>query len=382
MKKNKFSAPMPYNKEQIDRLIEINNNVEKSEITSLYFSLPHTNELFTGFEQIRNHLLDKKDFKFWKDLASYCVYNGFDVIYCLNMPRPLAVENPNFSLQLEKLHKLLQEFEKIGVNKLRVAPPKLMAYLNKYFPQFDIYGSAASDYKIIQEFQFLKQVHPYLKEIVPSHNINKNFKLLKNIQTTGLELEIMVNEGCLQGCSNRFEHECAFTDNCFEHLTEERILKEDFCKRNCTQIEQRNPVLYLTKGNHIYPWEIEEYSKIGINKFKLNGRDAINDEKSSLTEHIYIYLKGIDDIKNIENIPVISFASNLTSQERLKDLKVKDIKKYLPDIKHFIKNGHLCSSNCGVSCKYCYKCSEKIEEIFKQKDKINKHKTIPFSIIS
>ena len=376
----RFSVPMPYSTENIDKLININKEVEKSKITSLYFSLPSTNELFTGFEQRRNVFLDKKDFAFWRDLASYSADKGFEIIYCLNMPRPLPIENPNFPAQIERLHKLLSEFEKIGVNKLRVAPPKLMAYLHKYFPQFDIYGSTANDYKIIQEFQFLKQVHPYLKQIVPSHNVNKNFILLNNIKKLDIEVEIMVNEGCLQGCSNRFEHENTMTDINFELQTKELVFQEDFCKSNCAKIEQSNPVLYLTKGNHIYPWELEEYAKIGINNFKINGRDGISNDKVSLNNITKVYLKGVDDVKNIENIPLIKFVSNSANQKRLQDLTVKDVKKYLPDIKHFVKYGHLCASQCGNECNYCHKCAEKIQSIFNVYEEKERLRTMPVCV--
>ena len=367
----KFSIPMPYSKETIDELVSINNKVEKSKITSLYFSLPSTNELFTGFEQTRNQLLDKTDFSFWRGLARYSIEKGFDVIYCLNSPRPLSIENPNFPLQIEKLHKLLNELEKIGLNKLRVASPKLMSYIYKYFPQFEILGSTASDYKIIQEFNFLKQVHSYVKEIVPSHNVNKNFMLLKNIRKLGFELEIMVNEGCIQGCSNRFEHECTYTDNNIELYTKEPLFQEFYCKWNCSRIERQNPLLYMVKGNHIYPWEISEYEKIGITKFKLNGRDGMTDNNNSQSDFlgmIQTYLKGVDDIKNIENLPVINFVSNSMMKDKLKNLTVKKIKKYLPNIRHFVKYGYLCSSICGYKCNYCYKISEKIQNVFYEKE--------------
>ena len=377
-----FSVPMPYTKNGIDELININNETEKSRITSLYFSLPSTNELFTGFEQTRNQLLDKTDFAFWRNLASYSIDKGFDIIYCLNMPRPLAIENPKFPQQIERLHKLLDELEKITVLKLRIAPPKLIAYIHKHFHQFDLYGSTANDYKIIQEFQFFKQVHPYVKQIVPSHNVNKNFKLLKNIQKLGIETEVMVNEGCIQGCSNRFEHEACLTDSNFENQTREPVFQEGFCKGNCAKIENRNPVLYMAKGNHIYPWEIEEYEKIGIHKFKLNGRDGIHSEKQSMTDVIRTYLKGIDDIKNIEDVPVISFAGNSTAKDKLKNLTVKEIKKYLPDIKYFVKYGDLCASRCGAECRYCYKCAEKIEKVFNASQKTERKRAAPVCVMN
>ena len=57
---------------------------------------------------------------------------------------------------------------------------------------------------------------------------------------------------------------------------------------------------------------------------------------------------------------VLSLFPNLF--EEFKNYKVKDIRPYLPEIKHFIKNGHLCSSICATECFYCYKCAQKIKK--------------------
>ena len=379
---NKFSIPLPYSKQSIDMIIEINKEVKKSKITSLYFSLPSSNELFTGFEQTRNILLDKTDFEFWHNIAFYAVNNGFDVIYCLNSTRPLQINNPEFINQIKRLDKLLEVLYKTGIYKLRVASPKLLTYINHYFPQFELYCSTANDYKIIQEFINLKQIHPYLMQAVPSHNVNKNFKLLKNIQKSVIDIEIMVNEGCLQGCSNRFEHEAAYTDGNIQLFTDEKIFYESYCKKNCVKIEQSNPFLYLAKGNHIFPWEIDEYSKIGIKHFKLAGRDGIRDSSSEahfikMTE---AYLKGVDNVKDIENYPIINFVYNSALKYILKDLKVKDVIKYLPDIKHFEKYGELCASICGTECRYCFKCGEKIKKVLNKQKRENNN--MPFCVIS
>ena len=56
--KKEFSVPMPFDKNLIDNLLDINNQVEKSRITSFYFSLPSSCELFTIFEQFRNDFIE------------------------------------------------------------------------------------------------------------------------------------------------------------------------------------------------------------------------------------------------------------------------------------------------------------------------------------
>ena len=103
MKKYKFSIPLPYSKEQIPSLVDINKEIEKSEITSLYFSLPHTCELYAGFEQPRNRWVHITDFQYWSDIMKSALDSGFECIYCLNSPRQLDIENPNFASKIKKL---------------------------------------------------------------------------------------------------------------------------------------------------------------------------------------------------------------------------------------------------------------------------------------
>ena len=65
-----FSAPMPYTKEDIDKLLNINNQIEKSRITSLYACVPRGCEVFTGFEQSRNFAFDNLSWDYWKRLIN------------------------------------------------------------------------------------------------------------------------------------------------------------------------------------------------------------------------------------------------------------------------------------------------------------------------
>ena len=88
-----------------------------------------------------------------------------------------------------------------------------------------------------------------------------------------------------------------------------------------------------------------------------------------------MYLKGIDDIKSIQDYALSDFTHHINNNPVLKQLKVKDYKKYLPNIKHFIKRGHLCASRCAVECRYCYRCADKIQKVFlkNQKEKAIKN---------
>ena len=366
----KFSAPMPYNIEDINKLLDINNSIEKSKITSLYACVPRGCELFTGFEQSRNYAFDNISWDYWKKLIEHVLKRNCDFIYLLNSPRPLDVDNPNFYKQIETLKKLLDELSKTGVNKLRVASAQLMSYIGKHYPHFNVFASTSLEYKTIWEYQNFIEFHPEVRQIIPSHDVNKNFKLLKNLKKRypDIEFELMINEGCLKGCPNRMFHEMINADD-------KAVVKDDICFSGvyamfyCKSVEFRYPVQNLVIGNVIFPWDIEEYGKIDITNFKFVGRDGYIFFDSYL-DSFNMYLKGIDDIKNIENFSIADFTHHLKHNKILRKLKVKDCRKYFPDIKHFVKYGHLCANQCGEECSYCYEASEKIQNCLKNSQEI------------
>ena len=362
----KFSAPMPYSTDNINKLLDINKQVEKSAITSLYMSLPSSCNLFTGFEQHRNFMLNQTDWDYWKNLAEFILNKNIDFIYLINSPAHIYTKTPKLERQLDKLDILLNELRKIGVNKLRVANHKLISYLHKNYSDFDLYASTSFEFKLLMEYKNFMFIHPYVKQVVPSHDLNKNFKFLKNLKNLipDIDIEIMINEGCINACPVRNLHAESIMD---EFKEENDNIFSNYYAPNYFCIKMENfPIYELTRSNVLYPWDIEEYSKIGINKFKLVGRDGYNNFNDYIRLYT-AYLKGIDDIKFIQNHSLSDFTHHLKSNPILKQLKVKDYIKYLPQISYFKKYGHFCASRCGVECRYCYKCAEKIQKVFENK---------------
>ena len=373
-----FSAPMPYTIEDIDRILDINNQVQKSAITSLYACVPRGCEVFTGFEQSRNFSFKDTSWDYWKKLIEHTLNKNCDFIYLLNSPRPLPIENPDFPKQLEKLELLLTELRKIGVKKLRIASGQLMSYIGKHYDDFDILASTSLEYKTIWEYQNFIAFHREVKQIVPSHDVNKNFKLLSHLRKRypNMEIELMVNEGCLQGCPNRMLHEYISIDG-NKMINDDICLSGSYATSFCNPVIQKYPVASLVIGTHIFPWNISEYEKIGIKNFKLVGRDGYEYFENYIKGYT-MYLKGIDDIKSIQYYALSDFIHHINNNPILKQLTVKEYKKYLPDIKYFIKNGHLCASRCAVECKYCYRCADKIQKAFMKKSETIRKSKIPF----
>ncbi len=355
---NEFSIPLFFEKSFIDEAVNINKECIKSKITNFYFALLSNCAELTGFEQIRNSITDKSKLDDFKPVMEYALNKGFDLIYLLNSPRPLSIESPDFNKQLEKLDFLLNELKSIGVNKLRVSNPKLLTYLSIHYKDFILYASTSFEYKTLKEYQNFIAMHPTVKQIVPSHDVTKNFKLLQNLKKClpNIEIELLADEGCMGGCPHRFTHSSEYLKE-FITPNKDISLSNYYCHFFCSVIFRKSPVLHICKSNNIYPWEIKEYNKIGINKFKLAGRD-VPEYKNNYKK----YLLGVDDIKNIENESFDTFIYHLyANYTEFKNYKVKDIKPYLPDINYFKKHGHLCASVCKVDCTYCYECAKKIE---------------------
>ena len=105
---NEISVPMPSEEKFIDKLVQINNQVEKSKITNVYFALPITDKDKTTFEQNRLYMSKITDFDYWKKIINYARDKGFDFIYLLNSPRPILYESPYLFTQLDKLDKLIE----------------------------------------------------------------------------------------------------------------------------------------------------------------------------------------------------------------------------------------------------------------------------------
>lgn len=211
-------------------------------------------------------------------------------------------------------------------------------------------------------------MHPQVKQIIPSHDINKNFKLISFLKSEFEEIELMVNEGCLQGCPHRNLHEISDYSN--NKYIKNDIITNTACYSTlfCHRIRDKYPIHSFVISNIIFPWDLEEYKKIGISKFKLVGREIYN-RFNEYINNFKIYLKGVDNFKNIENEAICTFIYHLAQNPDLQKLMVKDCKNYLPNINYFKKYGHLCASRCGVDCRYCYKCAEKIEKVYKKKIK-------------
>ena len=345
-----FSVIMPNKIEYVDRIIDINNGITKSRITTFYGSLSKYCNLFTGFERIKRYSYERIEWDDWKKLAEYALSKNFDLVYLLDSSEPVDFELEVTKQKLDKLDILLNELKILGINKLRIASLKLMTYIEENYPYFEIMAAPNLEYNGLAEYKNLIRFHKNINQIVPTTNINKNFKLLSLLKKeySNINIKIVLDEFCMYNC-----------------------LYKNCCDKSCITNQKISAYDRLVFTTTIFPSQIKEYAKIGINDFELLGYPKIG--YSAQLDRILWYISDLETNNSTGYYNLI-----LDEFDCVRDsfLTLKELKKYLPDIKHFVKYGHLCSSICGTECNYCFKCSEKLKKI------VNKYaqRNIPFVI--
>ena len=124
----------------------------------------------------------------------------------------------------------------------------------------------------------------------------------------------------------------------------------------------------MCKSNIIYPWQINEYRKIGIKNFKLVGRNSDEFKTGEYLDIYRQYLLGVDDIRNILSIPIVWFNHALFKSPGLQSVKVSDVIEVLPSIRFFSEKRFSCADVCGVECNYCFEKAKQLETILQRRN--------------
>lgn len=377
MLKNKFTVGLPINKDQIDRLADLNRNLDKSVISEFHGALPENLEENTGLEHNINMDCDMTTDKFF-DLVEYGMSKGIKFTYLLTNPKGFQVDLPNYEEVYKKLDKLIFTLRNLGCDSLKVTNPSVMAYLKSIAPDFKMYLSTIAGYKDISQFRNLKMFFPELTKIVMTTDSMKNIPLLKSIQDLGLDVVYMVNEGCIEGCPFRNGHYniqlSKFQDTDLSALA--HIEVSSYMKK-CDMVRFGDFANYVIKSNIIYPHMIQEYNKLGVHDFKIAGRLAHLYKNNVQIDFIENYLGMVEDPESSLNKPALMFnrACWDYSKHRVRNsnckeydsLTVKDLLPFLPDIEYFKKHGNKCNSDCGSVCTYCNNKAKELKQFMKER---------------
>lgn len=157
--------------------------------------------------------------------------------------------------------------EEHGVEAVTLANPFLIERAREACPDLEISASVLSDIDCFSRAETFARAGA--TTITVDTSINKNLKLLKQIASgLGVEIKLMVNEGCLDKCPYR-----KFHMNYISHKSKASASEGTAFSFACGDITVRDPG-QVFKSNWIRPEDLYRYEKI-TGFFKLVGRDML-----------------------------------------------------------------------------------------------------------
>ena len=355
-----FSLPMPLSFKLIDDIEKINKELTKSKITAFYNCLPGNSPDLSGFEICRDFSSSAMTFNEFSKYIRYAQDKGFQFVYLLNLFK--NYNSDDIDVTLDNTCRLIDKLLNTGCRNIRVTSQELIQFIEKKYPEINICTSTTQEYYNTNQYLNMLKVNNNIKEVIPSWNQNKNFKFLKNLNflTKDKKIELMLNEGCRYGCHMRMGHSI---QSCQKEPYKNKKYELFDYRKTCFNLNYENFWLYLCMSRVIYPWDLIEYNKIGINNFKFVGRNSPQFINGVYIKIYKTWLLCLEYPQLCDNLHLRLFNHCLIGNSRIK-YKVKDIKPFLPDIKHFVKKGHLCDSSCGTECTYCYKKAQELKKVF------------------
>ena len=337
----KISAPMLFDFDAIDTYASWNKKYKKSQVTSLYNSIPWPqsekfNEWFMLYRGGSNP--DIKTYSDYEKYAKYAMDKGFEIVYLMNSPK--AFNDRDIEPFKKDFYTLLDNLWKTGIRKIKFANTQVAQLINEYNPNFELSVATILEYTSISQYRALISLFPNIKHICVPKDLNQNFRFLAALKQAfpKIEIEMMVNEGCLKWCPTRFS--CMASSY------------NSYYKLGC-KFTRESKYINIALDGEIRPWDIEYYSAIGINNFKILSRAPRAFDKDTST--IGTYMATLEDKDNL--MPYLNNYFNAINVDP------KKIISLFPQMKHFVKHGHECATRCGVECKYCYECARNIEKV-------------------
>lgn len=225
-----------------------------------------------------------------------------------------------------------------GVEAVTLANPFHISAVRKACSDIEISASVLSEIDCYSRAEVYKNAGANV--ITPATSINRDLKTLESIATgLGLEIKLMVNEGCLYKCPYRLFHM-----NYISHQSREEDLEGKDFALACGDLVDADPTL-IFKSNWVRPEELEKYAKV-TKYFKIVGRDML---MSKVVRAVQAYMD-----ENYEG--------------NLLDLLCSSVGFYSVEHGAFIDNKELGKSSyfkrlstCNRKCQSCSYCSELVD---------------------
>ncbi|QIW24427.1 U32 family peptidase [Sulfolobus sp. S-194] len=279
------------------------------------------------------------------------------------------------------LGKLRNEIEKLinfGVDGFIVALPFLVYFIRKEHPDIEV--SISSFARITN----IRKVEEYLQmganTIIMDEDTNRNFTLLeasaKLAKKYNADIEVITNNTCLWGCPYKLTH-----DQVTSYLSAKDGVKNvwfEYPVLFCAT-EVRNDFANIIRMRWIRPEDLRYYEEIGIDRFKIAGRNK-------KTDWLVNVVRAYSERKYEGNLlDILSYVQGRATTSALR--RINDSSNYEILMKVYVDNTQFptnwlsyfkynrCEERSCEECRYCDIVAEKVIRIdgkpfFQQQEKL------------
>jgi collagenase-like PrtC family protease len=327
-----FSVPADFKIETLDKFDKLNKSNKDSRIIETYGNITVGKTFESGREA---DLLPKVNFARLSEYVQYARERNMDFSYTINSS---YMQNKEFTPKgALEIMDLLSRLYDIGVRSLTIALPSLLEMVKAMKYDFKVKTSVICQITNANKAMFYKDMG--VERIVVDESINRDFKTLKKIRRMfGDKVEMIVNVICDKNCIYRMFHYNEISGNSIEISNE---TGKEFYLHRCLLRRYKN-IGNLLRLAWIRPEDIKYYTGIGINYFKLQGRDNL--KKGNIAKAVEHYMKEDFTGNLLELIDI--FGANSSFNVYI------DNKKLDGFIQRFYQEEDFCQNNC-TACGYC-----------------------------
>ncbi|EWG06857.1 MAG: peptidase U32 [Candidatus Aramenus sulfurataquae] len=174
----------------------------------------------------------------------------------------------------EALKKEVDSLVNLGVDGFIVALPFLVHYVKREYPWTEVSISSYARVRNIREFE--NYVNMGADTVILHEDDNRNFKLLRSLAQfrKKVDIELILNNSCLWGCPYRLTHDQVASLSSSEDGIKDAWFEYPllFCATDV-----RNDLANLIRMRWIRPEDLSHYEEIGIDRFKIAGRNKKTD---------------------------------------------------------------------------------------------------------
>jgi collagenase-like PrtC family protease len=329
---NYYSVPADFKKETIDKYCLLDNQYPNSRVIETYGNITIGFNLGSG--RLVN-TLPEIDLTSLKQYVKYSKSKNINFNYTLNAS---TMHNKEFTKEgISEIILFLKMLKDIGIDSLTISLPSVIEIVKSSGLDFKIKASAIcqiTNANIAQEYKSMG-----CERIVVEESVYRNFTTLKRIkESIGDNVELIVNAFCFIDCPVRRFHYDQTTDDSIQISSEEST---NYYYHRCI-LRRNKEIRNMIKMAWIRPEDIKYYRDIGINNFKIQGRQLTKEGDIARVVESYFQESFDGDLMDL----LMVFAPATNFRVRI------DNKKLDGFLNPFIENPNHCKLNCNT-CNYC-----------------------------